>query len=84
VTLIFVVLAGVVNVPGEVKTCIVVNPLAAAEEVHAVPFEVKTLPAVPTEDKPVPPSAATRGVVKSIAGDVIPLVPSMVTGMVCS
>jgi hypothetical protein len=30
---------------------------------------------------PVPPSATTRGVVKSIEGEVIPLVPSMVTAM---
>jgi hypothetical protein len=101
VTLILVVLAGVVNVPGLAKTCILEKPPAAAAAlVQVVPLEVNTLPGDPAATKltalvpapirtepevkvvaPVPPSATTRGVVKSIAGDVIPVVPSSVIGM---
>jgi len=42
------------------------NPAAAAE-VQAVPFEVSTLPAVPGEDKPVPPEAAPNAFVNDTA-----------------
>ena len=34
--------------------------LAGAEETQAVPFEVSTLPVVPTAERPVPPLAAGK------------------------
>jgi len=132
VTLIFVVVEGVVNVPGEVYTVMLEKPpAAAAAEVHVVPFDVNTLPDEPgatnctadvplpsrtlsavrdvapvppeatgkvpvvnadvdvayiappdvNDDNPVPPSTVVTGVATSIAGAVIPVVPSSVIAM---
>jgi hypothetical protein len=48
VTLILVVEAGVVNVPGEANTVILVKPPAgAAAEVQVVPLDVNKLPFEP-------------------------------------
>jgi hypothetical protein len=48
VTLILVVVAGVVNVPGEVYTVMLEKPPAgAAALVHVVPLEVNKLPLEP-------------------------------------
>jgi hypothetical protein len=70
VTLILVVEAGVVKVPGLAKTVILVKPLAGNTELtQAVPLDVKTLPFEPADVIPVPPlaigSVPVTAVVKS-------------------
>jgi hypothetical protein len=85
VTLTLVIPVGTVNVPDDVNTWRLPKPPAgAAALVQAVPLEVKILPDVPGELKPVPPSATVTGVVTSIAGDTIPVSPFNVIGMLCS
>jgi hypothetical protein len=68
----------------DVSTTMLVKPPEdpGVAEVQAVPFDVSTLPEIPTAVIPVPPSEAGRGVViPVIAGVFTPLVPLIVTVM---
>ena len=60
---------------------VTVPPVAGADDTHAEPVDVSTLPTVPDAVRPVPPWAAETGAVKPIADCAAAVVAAVKTAM---